>query len=282
MKSTRSILLFLIAWCTWAFAIPATATPAITGIDIDGNVVTATLELTSLIEAELTLTFEDAVGLSASNLGWSIDQIDSLEAAALLTRMPSSVTLPTALPLLLAVEPPSTGGLSFSGVVEIELYTHNLTYSAFSALRLFAAPASGDFVDITTDISSGSYRARGTKGSFSEFLIVLDARSVDTVIGVKFDRLENLLTTYSAALDDTLESDLNDWLDDAETFYAADNLVSAIQKVEKIEKEVDKASSSEAPDVWRSARDLDNVAGEIRAAADTLRFSLVLADNGAP
>jgi len=32
------------------------------------------------------------------------------------------------------------------------------------------------------------------------------------------------------------------------------------------------------PNVWRSARDLDNTAGNLRAAAGTLRFSLALAE----
>ena len=35
-------------------------------------------------------------------------------------------------------------------------------------------------------------------------------------------------------------------------------------------------SGSDIPEVWRAARDLDNVAGYLRAGADTLRFSLNL------
>ena len=38
------------------------------------------------------------------------------------------------------------------------------------------------------------------------------------------------------------------------------------------------ADTGSVPNVWRSARDLDNVAGNLRAAAGTLRFSLALAE----
>ncbi len=57
--------------------------------------------------------------------------------------------------------------------------------------------------------------------------------------------------------------------------------MAAIQKIESFESTVEQASSSEIPDVWRSSRDLTNVAGELRAAASTIRFSLVQASLGA-
>lgn len=278
-------LLVLVLCCAWLPVSPASATvlEQITDVEIDGNVVTARLELTSEIGADLTLTFEDVVGLSEANLGWSIDFIDGTEAVALLARMPSSlVTLPGGLPLLLTLEPPATGGLSFSGVAHVELYTHDLMYTAFTPLRLFAAPVGGDFVDVTTHLSSGSYRARGTRGSFSEFVVVADARPVATVIDVKFIRLDGLLTTFSSQIEDTVEAKLIRFLDDAETLYRAGNVVGAIQKIEVFATTVEQASSAEIPDVWRSSRDLTNVAGGLRAAAETLRFSLVLASIGAP
>lgn len=285
MKSNRACLLLFVLCCAGILASSASAVvlEQITEVEVDGNVVTARLELTSGAGADLTLVFEDAVGLSAANLGWSIELIDSLEAAALLSRMPDSlVSLPAGLPMLLTIEPPVAGGLGFSGVVHVDLYTHSLMYTGLTPLRLFAAPLGGDFQDITTHVSSGSYRARGTKGSFSELVIVSDARPVTSVVDLKFDRLEDQLTELSPQLDDTVEAKLSHFLADSRSFYDAGNLVASIQKIEAFERTVREASSAEIPDVWRSSRDLTNVAGELRATAETLRFSLVFASIGAP
>lgn len=285
MRDHAAAFVVLLAFIFCCAGAPASATvlEQITDVDIDGNVVTARLDLTSQVGADLTLTFEDALALTAANLGWSIELVDGLEVTNLLQRMPSSlVTLPSALPMVLTIEPPASGGLSFSGVVHVELHTHALTYSSLTTLRLFAAPLGGDFVDMTTQMSSGSYRARGTKGSFSEFVIVADGRAVATVLDAKYDRLEGLLTSYSSDIDDTVEAKLDRFLEDSRDFYDVANWVAAIQKIESFESTVDQASSSEIPDVWRSSRDLTNVAGELRAAALTLRFSLVQASLGAP
>jgi hypothetical protein len=70
-------------------------------------------------------------------------------------------------------------------------------------------------------------------------------------------------------------------LDEAEDAYAAGQTVQAIAKVEAFAATVKQHSGSGIPDVWRSARDLANAAGELRAAASTLRFSLLLKANGA-
>lgn len=285
MRSQATVLLLLLILCSAWTPTPASAAvlEQVTDVEIDGNVVTARLELTSEVGADLTLTFEEALGLSAANLGLSIDLIDGLEATALLSRMPSSlVSLPSGLPMLLTIEPPASGGLSFTGVVHVELHTHSLMYTALTPLRLFAAPVGGDFVDVTSQLSSGSYRARGTKGSFSEFVIVADGRAVATVLDAKYDRLEGLLASYSSDIDDTVEAKLDRFLEDSRDFYDVSNWVAAIQKIESFESTVENASSSEIPDVWRSSRDLTNVAGELRAAALTVRFSLVQANLGAP
>ncbi len=219
-----AFVLFLVftLCCAWIPATPASATvlEQITDVTIDGDEVTARLDLTSQVGADLTLTFEDALGLSAANLGWSIELVDATEVTALLSRMPSSlVSLPSGLPMLLTIEPPTSGGLSFTGVVHVELHTHSLMYTALTPLRLFAAPVGGDFVDVTTQLSSGSYRARGTKGSFSEFVIVADGRAVATVLDAKYDRLEDLLTSYSSDVDDTVEAKLDRFLEDSRDFY---------------------------------------------------------------
>jgi hypothetical protein len=51
---------------------------------------------------------------------------------------------------------------------------------------------------------------------------------------------------------------------------------AARELVDELERTVHDHSGTAIPDVWRSSRDLVNAAGELRAAARTLRFSLSL------
>lgn len=253
---------------------------AVTGIEIDGDEVRATVTVSGAA-AELTLRFEEVVGLSAANLGVSAQLVDPLDPT-LLGRLPGSLTsIPVAFPVLVEVDPPASGGLSFTGVVELEIYTHDLTYTAGCPLRMFAAHGGGPFEDISTWMGSGSYRIRGNKGNFSEFLIVTDLRPVDTVIGLKLDRVEALLDTHAGLIDASVLADLEDHLTNVRRSYEADQLVAAIHQIEAFTAHVEQHSGEEIPDVWRSSRDLVNVAGELRSAAMTLRFSLLLKSNGA-
>jgi len=262
-------------------AILVPAAPAAAGIvdvTIDGDTATAEISLAGGISAELTIAFEDAVGLSEANLGLDAELVSVLDSS-LLARLPQLASIPAGFPVLVTIEPPSTGGLSFTGLAAIGLYTHDLTYAAGSPLRLFSAPVGGAFVDVTDEMSSGSYRVRGGKGDFSEFLIVADVRSVDTVIGEKLDRAEDLLDEHWSALDSTLASQLDSQLSSVRTKWQAGQTSSALAHVENFLDKLEKASASEAPNVWRSARDLDNVAGLLRAAGETLHFSLTLKSN---
>ena len=108
---------------------------ASTSVEIDGNVATADVAIGSA-SATLTIRFENVVGLSAENLGLSAKLVDPL--APLASRLASGVSLPAALPLVVKISPPASGGLSFSGVVSVELYTHDLQFTVGSPFRLFS------------------------------------------------------------------------------------------------------------------------------------------------
>lgn len=260
------LLLLLLA----AYAPGAEA--GITSVTIDGDVAEVEIDV-GLLAAEMTLTFEDATGLTESNLGLDASAVDPLDTA-LLARLPTLTSLVSALLLIVEVDPPTSGGLSFDGPVTIELYTDELTYTSDTKLRLFAAPSGGVFHDVTHYVGDGSYRVRGTKGGFSQFLVLLDQRSIDTIIETKFDRLWDLLDEYDTQIDSGVLADLEDLLEDAEEDYDEDELALAIAHLEDFIDEVVDESGSNVPNSWRSARDLDNVAGLLRAAATTLDFSL--------
>jgi hypothetical protein len=283
MRSTRPSRSATVFAAVLVAALPALAAAPATAADvldvtIDGNTASARIELPGGVAADLTIAFEGAVGLSAANLGLDA-QLVSVSNLALLARLPQLASIPTAFPVLVTIEPPATGGLSFSGLVSVGLYTHNLMYTAGTPLRIFSAPLGGSFVDVTDEVSSGSYRVRGAKGDFSQFLIVADARPVDTVIGEKLTRAEALLDTHWNAIDSTLASQLDGHLASARTSWQGGQIVAALSQVESFLKKLEKADGSAIPDVWRSARDLDNVAGLLRAAGETLHFSLTLKRN---
>lgn len=255
----------------------ALSAQGIVNLTISGNQVTASLDLAG-ISADLALTFEQSVGLTAPNLGLSAQLVD-LHDLNLLSRLPSGilVTLPAAFPVLLRVQPPSSGGLSFSGIYTLDLHTHNLQLTGNCPLRLFSASDGGPFEDITVNMGTGSYRVRGTKGSFSDFLIVADLRPQAVAVNQKFDALSGLLSTYAGAIPGPVLDDLTHQLQTARAYYQAGDNVDAATTVNGFAATVQRNSGTGIPDVWRASGDLPNVAGRLRAAAGTLSFSLSLA-----
>lgn len=247
---------------------------------VEGNRLTATVSLAGGYEAELTVEFENAVGLTPANLGLSAELID-VNDSDLLARLPDSSVSPVAgFPVRISIEPPSDGGFSFAGIAKIGLYTHNLHYDPAVPLRMFSAQIGGEFRDVTETVSSGSYRTGASKGQFSEFLILLDARSNDAVAQSKFQYLNGLMSEFQSAMSASLHTQLQGHLDDAEAAYQAGLYSEAIKNVEAFASAVETAAAEgRIPNVWRSARDIDNVAGELRAGARTLRFTLTLLAN---
>lgn len=252
---------------------PAAAQGAVTAT-VNGNTVSATIALPGNLGADVTLTFEDATGLSLASLGLSATLVDPTDPA-LLARLPDA-SLAAGFPVLLRVEPPAAGGLSFRGVYHLEVHTHNLDYVPGTPLRLFTSHEGGPFRDITVSMGSGSYRVRGTEGGFSDFLIVADARPVNQAIAAKFDHLEQMLDGYAGTMPASVYGDLEDRLEAARARFDQGATMAAIQKVESFIDLVREHSGTDIPDVWRAARDVDNAAGYLRAGAATLRFSLDL------
>jgi len=266
-----------IAACLFLLVGSASAADGIYEITIDGNVAKADIALGN-VSATLTIRFENVVGLTADNLGLSAQIADPL-APGFVSRLGAGVSLPTAFPLVVKIAPPASGGLSFSGVVAVELYTHNLQYTIGSPLRLYSAPDGGSFTDVTTFVGSGSVRSGGSKPDFSEFIIAADLRTLSAAIQSKYSKLSSLLTQHAAVMSSGLQSELVGLYNASASAYAGGQLVAAITYLEAFNDRVVAASGSGLPDVWRSSRDLTNVAGSLRSAAATLRYSLTLASN---
>lgn len=240
-------------------------------VTVSGDTATVTVGSGSVPLADLTLSFDDASGLSASSLGISA-QLVGLTDAALLARLPnlSLTQLDPAFPLLITIEPPTLGGLSFHRSVRVEVHTHALSYAPGSSFRLFKAPLGGAFRDITDEVAPGSVRARGTTGGFSQFLVLPDLRATDAVVAQKIAwlraRIDLLPATEQAAFDLLL--------DEAETAVAGEDYADAIAALDNFRSRATTRAGLYLGDQWRAARDLDNHAGELIAGAATLKFSV--------
>lgn len=239
-------------------------------VAVSGDTATASIGSPLYPLADMTLDFDQPAGLSTASLGLSAKLV-SLQDVALLARLPDLQLnqIDQLFPLLVTVEPPATGGLSFR-TVRVEVHTHALPYSTGSSYRLFKAPLGGGFVDITDEVAPGSVRARGTTGGFSQFLVLLDLRETGDVIDGKIAALRARVASLPASE----RQPFSDHIDDAEAALAIDDHAAAIAAVDQVSSRALARAGTYLADEWRATRDADNQAGDLIAGAATLRFSI--------
>ena len=237
-----------------------TATVQVGNIGADGHAL-----------ADLSFTFDQVEGLTAQSLGVSARLVD-LGDPVLLARLPSlpASELASSLPLLVTVEPPAAGGLSFRRSGRFELHTHALAYAPGSSYRVFKAPLGGQFRDVTEEIAPGSVRARSRYGGFSEFLVLADVRETSAVVAEKIGYLRGRIDALPASEQGAFDARL----DGVEAALAARDYADAIAGIDAISARATDRAGSHIPDVWRATRDVQNLAGELIAGAATLKFSV--------
>lgn len=268
-------------------------------LTISGNEARGHFELPGGVAGDLSISFEEVVGLNENALEVSARLVNPTDSA-ILSRLPGpGVSVPEAFPVMIRIEPTVSSALTFAGVVSVSLHTHNLVLLANSPLALYSGPADGALHDITRFVGIGSYRAGGSGGGFSEFMIVADTRPLDVVIAEKFEILESTLGQDLARRSEELASAPGDPLraaralrrfdtveemqrrfQQARNLYGAGATVSSIAEVVGLMDYIKFSSGGSIPNVYRANDDgIDriNIAGRRRAAADTLRFSLVKA-----
>jgi hypothetical protein len=251
---------------------PAFAAAAVLPLDVDVAGNTATIRVGDPLApmADVRLDFDDADGLSAAALGLGARTV-STTAAGLLARLPSTqVSIPSGLPMLLTIEPPTLGGLAFDRRVHVEVHTHLLAYSVGSRYRLFKAPLGGAFRDITGSVEPGSVRTRGTTGGFSEFLVVLDLRPTDAVVAEKIDWLRDRIATLAP----TEAAPLHKRLDTVEVAVAAEDWAVAIAAIDSAKVRITNRAGTQIAQTWSANGSTTNDAGELLAGFDTLSFSI--------
>jgi len=162
----------------------------------------------------------------------------------------------------------------------VQFYTYNLVLDSANPLSLFCAHNGGAFEDITKSESMGSYRVDGSGGSMSEFLILRDSRLIDPVILAKFDAVQTILDTSGLPMFTLLS--LEKRLSFIRAAYEAGMVPFAIAQLDLLASTVQALNGSVLPNVYRADGTTVNKAGNLLAAIDTLRFSLMRKANGAP
>jgi hypothetical protein len=268
-----------------ALAVTAASAQVPVVLTVSDKTARGVVELPGGLGVELTLSFENVVGLHPGALEVWATLVDPLDPS-LLARLPPPepgllglpgprlVTIPVALPILLRIDPSPSSALGFEGLASLELYTHNLQLDPLVPLALYKSHDGGPFHDIMSSEGRGSYRAGGGGGDFSEFLIVVDLRPIDVVIVEKFGLLQSLLDEHAESLPPTVATSLQQRLTRARAYYDAGATLAAIWEMGAFSRYVEANSGQDIPDVWRAHCGGTNVAGQLRSAADTLKFSL--------
>jgi hypothetical protein len=256
-------------------SLPLSAAPY--NIHINGKTAQTTISLAGGYEVDVALTFENVMGLSAENLNITAYLANPL-SGDVISRLPSSlIALQGAYPLVVRIEPVANSGFSFSGPLTLDFHTHNLQYSLNTPLRLFKSHDGAAFEDITVATGAGSIRARGKVGDLSDFIIVADLRPVAQVINEKANKLERHLTRFANQIAPELLVALQQRVTTIRHSCSNGNYGVAATETKILQQLLADATSQQMPDVWRSARDIDNVSGVLAAAAETLAYSLRLA-----
>ena len=290
LRSTRFgfralALLFALA----AVAAPAQAQSKLLGVggcgigtvSIVGNVVHAGINLPGIVGTELVLEFGSVQNLTKANLGLCAQLMDPLTLLDVQSRLPDhglTGLLQLPLPVVISVEPPVMGGLSFTNTYRAEIHTEMLGFTVNSPYRLYKSPHGGTFYDITREVAQGSVRTRGSTGGFSDFIVVLDIVPAVDHAEDKYDYLAARI--QNPAIGVKLQTLLANDLAASRAAFDTGNYVIALAYLDAFTARVQNKAGTGIPNVWRSLRDVDNIAGDLLGYSASLRFSIQRAQSG--
>jgi hypothetical protein len=269
MRFIRTSAIVVLLLCAGAKSYAQVPIP----LTINGNEATGVIQLASFV-ADLSIAFEQADGLTTDALTVTARVVSPFDTTVI-SRLPQGVWLTLGLPVLVQIEAPGDGGLSFHGITTVSLHTHNLPFLPSLPLFLHSAEYGGAFHDVTSWNGPGSYHVGGSDGTFCEFLIVLDLRPVNAIINGKYTALQQLINAHGPTLPPEVTADLQARLSDSQALFQAGQTEDAIDALDGFSGAVIAGSGTTIPDVFSADGSTVNVAGLLRAAAATLRFSLV-------
>ena len=254
------------------FSLDLVALPTAVG---GGTGLATVLSLPDGTDVELQLTFAESFDVDLSRLRIKAERVD-VDDPALLARLPRGVRVPREFPMLIHLHPDPSIAQAFSGNWSLDLHTEALEFHAETPLRLFKAPDGGAFRDITETIGLGSYRVRGTGADFSEFLVVEDLRSPQTIVRQKLKSLYNIVGAHGSEIEDSLLMEVESRLQEIAAAVDTGAYQQAVDTTDALLEMIRKNRGDAIPTIWRSNGDRVNVAGLLKTSAQTLRFSLEL------
>ncbi|MCW8092608.1 DUF6689 family protein [Alteromonas sp. ASW11-130] len=243
-------------------------------LTVADDTIQASISLPGNIGVDVKVEFDNSIGLHANNIDIHATLLNPSDPS-IVDRLPSSlITADSAFPVLVSISPKADFGFGFEGVAMVELYTTALHYVEGTPLRLFRSHDNGDFEDITMLTASGSFRARGNTGSFSDFIILADMRSLSENLNDKFSALNNVLSSNRSAIDTSVLNPLDVAMGSLYSAITLQNYAVALTQIDTMIALLESASGDLIPDVWRSSNDIINVKGEMLTHLYTLRYSL--------
>lgn len=256
-----------------AFVWASLSAPAHAGVDVtvSGNTARAVVNLPGVPSTELNLVFESPHNLTAANLGISARVVSAAELTGRLSAA-DLLSLPFSFPVMISVSPPALGAFSFANAAQVEIHTHALAFTVDNLFRVYKASAGGTFHDITEGVRAGSVRAAGRTGGFSDFLILIDLvpneNKAEDQYAYIAARLEN--PAISSAARDALEADLGA----SRAAFDLGDGPTAQARLDTFDAHLRTYAGNGVPNAWRSARDLDNIAGDLLGESAALRYTL--------
>lgn len=243
-------------------------------VSFANNQVKANFTLGNTYDLALSLEFEQVVGLHPNNLDITAEVLLPTDPRVT-SRLPSTlVEGVTGFPVLVSVSPKTDKGFAFEGLASIEFYTKAIHFDPTIPWRLFTSHDGATFEDITTLTSTGSYRARGSTGRFSDFIILLDQRDSDTIIDTKFAKLNTTVQDNRLAMSASLTNAIDPLMLTLETALVTLDTNTALSATDALINLLSNASGNNIDDVWRSSGDIVNAKGDILSRLYTLRYSL--------
>lgn len=265
--------------------VPGLGAAQVTVVIVGGDKADITISLPGddedLITAGMEVEFENPVNLTAECLNVSAVVLDAAGLLAANARMPGPpgrFAIDPAFPLLVTIEPLESCNLQFDNQIEFEIHTELLGFSFPSVYRLMKAPVGGTFQDVTAAVVSGSIRARGSGGRFSEFVV-----AENLVVDYTADALEGfaLLEARIRANDLSLlaRQVLLEDLRVARQAFDRGFHADAISRLQAMVATTRSLGGGAIPNRWRSERDLVNAVGEIKGLTDALVYRVARVAN---
>lgn len=282
-ESLRVRMIALLAGASMliAYASAAIAGDSVVVTIIDGRKAKADITLVNpngghyTAEFELEFETQGLQNLTPACVGITADVLDATEIGLLTPHLPDSghQHIPTEFPVRVTVEPPAGCGLTFENHYDVTFETEDLVFTPAGPYRLVKAPIGGDFRYVTGSVTQGSVRTRGRAGGFSEFLIIADTNP-DYLDDCKHEYDDMQARIDTSSMSPTARQALTVDLALSRAAYEARNYADAIARLAIFDQHCVEYGGAALPNVWRSARDVDNVEGDLVGNTDSMRFMM--------